>query len=108
MHASFGINLLLSVSWDAEVADVTVFCNTCMEGLAFYYPNHRTGFYAPVPNDTACNIIFYFDALAVASTCNDLKKMMTDQSHIIIYTNSMNTVNIFSSLHCLPEVNSLL
>ena len=81
MHASFGINLLLSVSWDAEVADVTVFCDTCMEGLTFYYPDCLTGFYAPIPNNTACDIIFYFVALAVASACNDLKKMMTDQLH---------------------------
>lgn len=108
MHTSLGINLLSSMSWDVEDADVTVFCDVCMEGLAFYYPDRLTGFYAPVPNESVHDIIFYFEALAVASACNDLKKMMTHQLHIIIYTDSMNMVNIFSSLHCLPEFNSLL
>jgi hypothetical protein len=33
---------------------------------------------------------------------------MPHSSHIIIYTDSMNTVDIFSSLRCLPEFNPLL
>lgn len=108
MHASLRINLLSSMSLDAEDTDVTVFCDACIEGLAFYYPDCLTGFYAPVPNESTYNIILYFEALAVASTCNDLKKMMTHQLHIIIYTNSMNMVDIFSFLNCLPEFNPLL
>jgi hypothetical protein len=108
IHASLGINLLSSVSWDVEDADVTIFCDACMEGLAFYYPDHSTGFYAPVPNDTTCDIIFYFRALTVASACNNLKETMPHSSKIIIYTDSMNTVDIFSSLQSLPEFNPLL
>jgi len=108
MRASLGINLLSSVSWDTEDADATVFCDACMEGLAFYYPDRSTGFYAPVPNDAARDIIFYFEALAVASACDDLKKTMPHRSQIIVYTDSMNTVDIFSSLRCLPEFNPLL
>ncbi|KAF8220157.1 hypothetical protein L208DRAFT_1417075, partial [Tricholoma matsutake] len=32
----------------------------------------------------------------------------TKSSKIVVYTDSMNTVNIFNSLHCLPEFNPLL
>jgi len=103
-----GINLLPSMSWEIEDADATVFCNACMEGLAFYYPNHSTGYYAPISNNATCNIIFYFEALAVASACNNLKSTMPHCSHIIIYTDSKNTVDQFSSLRCLPAFNPLL
>lgn len=86
---------------------MTVSCDACMEGHAFYYPACLKGFYA-VPNNTARDIIFYFEVLAVASACNDLKMTMPHSPHIIIYTDSMNTVDIFSSLRCLPEFNPLL
>jgi hypothetical protein len=53
MHASLGINVLSCVTWEVENADTIVFCDTCMEGLTFYYPGCSAGFYAPVPKDTA-------------------------------------------------------
>jgi hypothetical protein len=96
------------VHWDLEDADTVVFCNASLQGLAFWYPGCSTGFYTPVPNDTAHEIIFYFEALAITSACNDLCKTMDDCSKVIIYTDSMNTVNIFNSLHCQPEFNPLL
>jgi hypothetical protein len=108
MRASLGVKLLSSISWDVEDADAIVFCDACMEGLAFYYPDRCVGFYSPVPDDAARDIIFYFEALAIASACNDLKNTMTRHSMIIIYTDSMNTVDIFSSLKCQPEFNLLL
>jgi len=108
MRASLGINLLSSVTWDVEDADATVFCDACMEGLAFYYPDRSTAYYAPVPTNAARDIIFYFEALAVASACNDLKNTVPQHSHIVIYTDSMNTVDIFNSLRCQPEFNPLL
>ena len=54
------------------------------------------------------DIIFYYEALVVASPCNDLKATMPHYSQIIIYTDSMNTVDMFSSLKCQPEFNPLL
>jgi hypothetical protein len=108
MRASLGINVLSCVTWDVEDADAIVFCDACMEGLAFYYPDRSAGFYAPVPNDAARDIIFYYEALAVASAYNNLKATMPHSSHIVIYTDSMNTVDMFNSLWCQPEFNPLL
>ena len=108
MCASLGINVLSCVTWEVEDADAVIFCDACMEGLAFYYPDRSAGFYAPVPNNTARDIIFYYEALAVASAYNNLKATMSHHSQIIIYTDSMNTVNMFSLLWCQPEFNPLL
>ncbi|KAF8222458.1 hypothetical protein L208DRAFT_1322558, partial [Tricholoma matsutake] len=52
--------------------------------------------------------IVYFEALSVAGAINDLHTSVPDTSKIIIHTDSMNTVNIFNSLRCLPEFNPLL
>lgn len=69
-----------------------------MTGLAFWYPKKCTGFYTPTPETAACEIIFYFEAWAVASAIDDLHMSTNDYAKIIIYTDSMNTVNVFNSL----------
>jgi Reverse transcriptase-like len=79
-----------------------------MQGLTFWYPEHCTGFYAPVPQQTARDIIFYFEVLAMVSACTDLSRTMVHCSKIIIYTDSMNMVDILNSLWCQPEFNPLL
>jgi hypothetical protein len=72
LRESLGIRLLSSVSWDAEDADETVFCDACMQGLAFWYPNRQQGFYSTVPMSPAREIIFFYEALAVTSAIDDL------------------------------------
>ena len=99
LHNSLGIRLLSSVSWDIEDADETVFCDACKTGLGFWFPTHCEGFYSPVLLNTARNIIFYFEALAVAGAINNLCTSAVSTSKIVIHTDSMNTVNIFNLLH---------
>jgi hypothetical protein len=97
-----------SFVWVPGLSIITVFCDTSLQGLGSQYPQQATAFYAPVPSKTAREIIFYFEALAVASACNDLNSTMGHCSKIVIYTDSMNTVNIFNSFRCQPEFNPLL
>jgi hypothetical protein len=108
LQESLGIRLLSSITWGPEDADETIFCDACMSGLAFWYPKHHTGFFATTPETAAREIIFYFEAWAVASAIENLRTSADHYSKIIIYTDSMNTVNIFNSLRCLPEFNPLL
>lgn len=105
---TLSIKILSSVCWEPEDVDATIYCDVLLTGIGFWYPHCVTAFYAPVPLKNAHNIIFYFEALAVASACNDLKKTMEDYSKIIIYMDCMNTVNIFTSLRSQPEFNPLL
>jgi hypothetical protein len=107
IQKSFGIRLFSCITWDPVDADAIVFCDVSLQGLAFWYPARAMAYYAPVPTGTASDIIFYFEALAVAGACDDLKKMVPDSAKIIIYTDSMNTMDIFNSLRCLPEFNTL-
>lgn len=61
-----------------------------------------------MPLNTARDIIFYFEELAVCGVVDNLRTSASDTSKVVIYTDSMNTVNIFNSLRCLPDFNPLL
>jgi hypothetical protein len=108
LRESLAIRLLSCVTWDAEDADETLFCDACMQGLAFWYPRRRQGFYSPVPTATAREIIFFYETLAVTSAVDNLQQGGTNYSKIVIYTDSMNTVDIFNTLRCQPEFNPML
>jgi len=105
---SLGIKTLSSVTWDIEDVDAIVYCDVSMDGLAFWYPEHSTAFFGSIPDETECDIIFHFEVLAVAGACDNLHKTMEHCTKIIIHTDSMNTINIFNSLRCQPEFNTLL
>ena len=64
--------------------------------------------YAEIPEWVACDIIFYFEALSVATALDHLSRSMGPHSKILIYTDNTNTVSSFNSLRCLPEFNPLL
>ena len=54
------------------------------------------------------NAIFYFETLSVISALDNVQAKAPRNSKILIYTDNMNTVDIFRSLHCLPAYNHLL
>ena len=108
LRDSLGIRLLFCVTWDAEDVDETLFCNTCMQGSASWYPRWWQGFYFPVLTISAHEIIFFYKTLAVTSAFDNLQQRAPNYSKIVIYTDSMNTINIFNTLHCQPELNPML
>ena len=44
----------------------------------------------------------------MVSALDHIARHHPSASRVIIYTDNLNTIHIFSSLHCLPEVNHLL
>jgi len=108
LHNSLGVHLLSSVTWNAEDADETIFCDVCMDGLTFWYTNHWQGFFSPVSSHLMGKMIFFYEALATTSATNNLQGMGMYHLKIMVYTDSMKTVNIFSSLHCQSIFNTLV
>jgi hypothetical protein len=106
-HSS-GVRLLKSTSWDPSLADVTIYCDACLDGLGFWFPDHRVGYYSPVPMNVPVDLIFFFEALSVTSAVHRAHLSSPNGSRIVVYTDNMNTVNIFNSLHCQPAYNRLL
>jgi hypothetical protein len=65
---SDGVHLMKSFSWTPSLADVVIYCDACPEGLGFWYPISKDGYYAPTPVNVPTNVIFLFrDPLCVIS-----------------------------------------
>ena len=58
MEASLGVKVLKSLAWDVDDADSIMYCDTCMEGLAFWYLAEKKGYFMPVPSGMTCDIIW--------------------------------------------------
>ena len=91
-----------------SVADYTIYCDACPEGLGFWYPISKDGYYAPTPTNVPSGVIFYFETLCVLSALDHVQSRAPRGSKILLYTDNANSVDIFRSLCCLPPYNQLL
>ena len=57
---------------------------------------------------SAHEINFFYETLAVTSAVDNLQQRAPNYSKIVIYTDSMNTIDIFNTLNCQPEFNPML
>ncbi|RDB15381.1 hypothetical protein Hypma_004640 [Hypsizygus marmoreus] len=105
-----GTHVLRSTYWSPDLADVTIYCDACLDSMGFYYPEHQLGFYATVPPETPSDQILYFEALCVASALQHATETFTSKSplRIVLFTDNTNSVNIFSSLYSLPAYTEIL
>lgn len=103
-----GTHIMSCTIWNPEDADVTIFVDVCLEGMGFWYVNSTEGFYSPVPMSTPSHHIFYYKALCTASALQDVISQHPTTLDIIIYSDSTNTVDMFSSLCTTPPFNHIL
>lgn len=107
LKSSSSVHILKSLLWSPS-ADQVIYCDTCPEGMGYWYPISKDGYYAPTPVNIPTNVIFYFETLCVLSTLVHVQTKATCGSKILIYTDNQNTVDIFCTLRCLPSYNHLL
>ena len=105
---SDSVHLWKSLSWDPSMAEQVIYCDACPDGMGFWYPVSKEGYYAPTPVNVPSDVIFYFEALCVLSAINHVQSKVQCGSKILIYTDNMNTIDIFHSLRCLPQYNHIL
>jgi hypothetical protein len=67
IESSSGIHLFRSLVWNPPSADFVVYCDACPEGMGFWYPDSKDGYFAPTPVNAPTNAIFYYEALCVLS-----------------------------------------
>ena len=108
IEASSGIHIFSASDWDPDSADLIVYCHACLEGLGFWYPSSALAFYSSTPKDSEVSVKFYFEALCVFCALMDVANRARQGAKIVIYTDNLNTVQMFNSLSCLPEYNHLL
>lgn len=117
VRASSGILFFGSLDWDpARDAQLTIYCDACLEGMGFWIPELRLGFYAPISGEAHRDRIFYWEAMCVLASLEWFvgsdrcrRPPLPDApSRLVTYTDNTNTVNIFNTLHALPEYNDIL
>ena len=105
---SSGIFMLESVEWDISTADITLFCDACPLGLAFWCPQYQCGFQYLIDPSTDEDI-WFLEALAVLSAlCWALTVAPHRPRRVVIFTDNTNTVDMFNSLRANPDHNPIL
>ncbi|TFY78633.1 hypothetical protein EWM64_g5379 [Hericium alpestre] len=103
-----GVFVFQSLTWLASDADLTLYTDASLEGMAFWSPSRSTGFHSRLPAD-ATGTIFYWEALAVIAAIDWASHVMTTSPRrLLIYCDNTNTVDMFNTLHAQPHYNSLL
>jgi len=98
MESSIGIFLLDSLEWSPNDTDLTIYCNACIHGLGFYAPPHNVACYAEFTDILSLCSIFCYKALCVVSAIVWAIQMRIGPHRLLIFTDSMNTVEMFHSL----------
>ncbi|KAF7761778.1 hypothetical protein Agabi119p4_9770 [Agaricus bisporus var. burnettii] len=106
---SSGVHLLEARDWSPDDGDVIVYTDACLTGLAFYLPSYKMGYHADVPPDVPSEWIFYHEKWAVLSAIHHIvvQLKMTNEK-IVVYTDNINTVDVYNTLYALPFYNPLL
>ena len=84
------------------------YCNACLMGLGFYCPQCNIMFYVDIANLTLTHTIFYYEVLSLLSALTCAHDSAHPPHHLLIYTNSMNMVEMFHLLNAQLGYNDLL
>jgi len=101
------VHLLDSLSWAPTDATTTIYCDACPTGMGFWIPSCNQGYVASPPLE-APKLIFYLEELCVLSALQWACQHGPPQGRIVLYTDNLNSVDIFSSLRCQPAFNWML
>ncbi|KAI6007089.1 hypothetical protein EDD15DRAFT_2383953 [Pisolithus albus] len=104
---SDGVFFLKSEAWTSGPADASfhVYCDASLVGMAFWFPSLNVGFQARVPATGPACTIFYFEALAVCSGILEASSHVPHGGKLAVFSDSLNTVQLFNSLSALPTMN---
>lgn len=105
-----GITLMESLAWDDRDADMIIYTDASLEGFGFFSPTHNIGFYGslPEPGEGAATTIFYYEAYAIVAAIDWASRLQQKPRRLTIFTDSMNSCDIFNSLSAGPKYNRLL
>jgi len=100
--------MLDAVEWVQTDADLIIYSDASLSGLGFTAPNMLIGFCASVPNDSITPTIFFYEALAIASAVLWASALEPRIKRLLIYTDSLNCVDMFNMLSAKEGYNDIL
>ena len=108
IETSHSIHVLDAEEWDQTYANLTIYTDTSLMGLGFVIPERCLGFCASTPTDLLHPMIFYFKALAITSAVLWASGLTPPAHCLLIYTDSLNCVDIFNTLSAHDKYNDIL
>ena len=110
---SDGIYFLRSISWssgDHSTSILRVYCDTSPFALGIWYPSLHLGLQAPAHETFAQHggSIFYLKSLCVCAAILDAASRLSAGQCLGVFTDNINTVQLFNLLSALPAFNWML
>ena len=107
---SDGIYFLCSVAWsydDLPPSVLHVYCDASPFALGIWHPSLALGLQAPAHDIFTQHggSISYLEALCVCSAILDTVPCLLSGQHLVVFTDNVNTVQLFNSLSALPTCN---
>jgi hypothetical protein len=109
VNRSNGIHMLKSVEWspyDRMASTLIGYSDASGVGMGIWFPGEYAGFQCPLPAEGPKNLIFFYEALAICLVFHLGAKYGRDQ--IAVYSDSTNTVDMYSLLRAKQIYNSIL
>ncbi|KAF5323659.1 hypothetical protein D9758_019074 [Tetrapyrgos nigripes] len=104
-----GVRMLQAKDWGIEDAELILFCDACPVRMGFWCELGDVTLSFQCRIDDRSHGILYFEALAVLSALSfALQASFPPPSHIVVFTDNSNTVNMFNSLKATPTYNPIL
>ena len=103
-----GTRFLHSLDWHPDDANLVAYCDASLDGVGFWFPGLSAGFWSTILEDPPKDTIFYFEALCVLSAILHSTSFEFPITKLTVYTDNLNTVQMFNSLSALPAYNGIL
>ncbi|KAI0784800.1 hypothetical protein C8Q75DRAFT_857878, partial [Abortiporus biennis] len=108
---SDGIHIIRAHAWSPNDADLTIYTDACLTGLAFYVPSSSLTFIAEIPQASSTHLqnnIFWLEALTVLAALEYAASLPLPPLHLAIYCDNLDTVQIFDSFKVSDPFNFIL
>jgi len=101
---------LLPVLWTGPLnsTDLVLFCDALLTRLGFWAPSLSQGFCHSLHSASTGGNILWFEALAVASAIEFAASLASRPSRLAVFTDSLDTVQMFDSLRASSIYNPIL
>ncbi|KAI0037986.1 DNA/RNA polymerase, partial [Auriscalpium vulgare] len=104
-----GVHIMRARHWPPADADLTVYCDASSIGMGFWAPARSEGFVSTLPPaPPTADTIFWFEAICVLAALEWVSVLPDRPQRLAIYTDNLNTVQIFNSFKALGAYNDIL
>lgn len=108
LEDSDGLVMMDSLEWPLADAEMTIYGDALMMGMGFWCADTGEAFCADLPHESPLRTIYYFEALTAASSLAWAAGLPHPPKRLVIYSDSLNTVDTFSSFKAGEGYNDLV